>query len=385
MIPLRMASRFCGLAQARLLFTNAGRFASRRSSRADDVNREHTLIHIDEQFRNVPKENRNKATFMEAIAMFKKRTRNDRGHVEFINSAMKQMKDYGLHKDLDVYKALLDVFPKGPLVATNVWQKMFMHFPHQQTCCVRLLDEMEWNGVYPDKQVHDKVVEIFGDWTYAAKKSRRMFYWLPRFRYMNKYLDKKLQRDRHLDLDFAEAAKLALEMMCRDKGTQITYTTAEKDSNLIVSAQSPLQRRLIKRMPTDSTCFYVDGPFYVWLVAKRVPYITLTTPPTRTLAELTDKWTDHEQLDDIDNTRLYDGIFGDTFTDDATVHEQVNETILGMACVEQLNEMSAFAWITHLQSLCPPLKKATVVLRIGEKNEQQADERQHQREEASGR
>ncbi|KAI6180816.1 Evolutionarily conserved signaling intermediate in Toll pathway, mitochondrial [Aphelenchoides besseyi] len=335
------------------------RFASSTSA---NPNREVGLIHIDDHFRSIPKENRNKQTFLEAIELFKRRARNERGHVEFINSAMKQMKEFGLHKDLDIYKALLDVFPKGSLVSRNQWQKMFMHFPHQQSCCMRLLDEMEWNMVYPDREVHDKVIEIFGDWTQAAKKSRRMFYWLPRLRYTNKYLDKKLQRDRHADLDFAESARLALEMMSRDKGTEITYSTVANDQNLIVSAQSPLQRRLIRRMPMDSTCFYIDGPFYVYLVAKRIPYITLTTPPIRDHEQLADKFIDHAELEDINSVRLYDGIMPED--DDPTIHEQTTETILGLAAIEKLSEASASAWITHLQFLCAPLKTATVILRI---------------------
>jgi Evolutionarily conserved signalling intermediate in Toll pathway len=41
--------------------------------------------------------------------------------VEFIYAA-EYLKEFGLHKDLDVYKALLNVFPKGPLIPTNAVQ-----------------------------------------------------------------------------------------------------------------------------------------------------------------------------------------------------------------------------------------------------------------------
>jgi len=50
------------------------------------------------------------------------RGKSGRGHVEFIYAAMKHLKEYGLHKDVDVYKALLNVFPKGPLIPTNAVQ-----------------------------------------------------------------------------------------------------------------------------------------------------------------------------------------------------------------------------------------------------------------------
>jgi signaling intermediate in Toll pathway protein len=58
--------------------------------------------------------------------MFIKRSKNERGQVEFIHSALKHMKEYGLHKDIEVYKALLKVFPVGPLLPKNVWQVCFV-------------------------------------------------------------------------------------------------------------------------------------------------------------------------------------------------------------------------------------------------------------------
>src|SRR3569833_2785803 len=82
---------------------------------------------------------------------------HQRGYVEFLNTALKYLKKYDVHKDLDTYKALLNVFPKGPLIPTNQMQvflelrgieKIFMHYPLQQNCCVRILDEMEWNSKF---------------------------------------------------------------------------------------------------------------------------------------------------------------------------------------------------------------------------------------------
>ena len=45
-----------------------------------------------------------------------------RGHVEFLNTALKYLKEYNIHKDLQTYKNLLNVFPKGPLIPTNQFQ-----------------------------------------------------------------------------------------------------------------------------------------------------------------------------------------------------------------------------------------------------------------------
>jgi hypothetical protein len=120
---------------------------------------------------------------------------------------------------------------------------MFLHYPHQQFCCIRLLDEMEWNSkffcvnfdhtlsvVYPDFEVFEIVKSRFGAWSFTTKKVRRMLYWYPRLRYTNKYLDRKLQDERHAELSFVQRANMALRMMSRDKGAQITYTKVEFDA-----------------------------------------------------------------------------------------------------------------------------------------------------------
>lgn len=63
--------------------------------------------------------------------------------------------------------------------------------------------------------------------------------------------------------------------MCRDAGTQLSsfkaFFTEEgpEYNNWIVSAQSPLQRRLIADLPRGSTC-YVDGPSQVWIREQMV-------------------------------------------------------------------------------------------------------------------
>lgn len=65
-------------------------------------------------FENV--ENKNKNTYLEMVKIFVNRDHiYRRGHVEFIYSALKNMEEFGVHKDLEVYKALIDVLPKGKM------------------------------------------------------------------------------------------------------------------------------------------------------------------------------------------------------------------------------------------------------------------------------
>lgn len=89
---------------------------------------------------------KNKDSFLEMIDVFIEITRKRSGHVEFIDSALKYMKEFGVHKDLEVYKALINVLPKGKLVPENFLQSEFMHYPKQQNCIINLLEQMEDNG-----------------------------------------------------------------------------------------------------------------------------------------------------------------------------------------------------------------------------------------------
>lgn len=94
----------------------------------------------------VTKPQKTKETYLEVIKMFEGRDTRRRGHVEFIYAALGRMKEFGVEKDLEVYKALVEVLPKGKMVPDNVFQAEFMHYPKQQQCAVDLLEQMEDNG-----------------------------------------------------------------------------------------------------------------------------------------------------------------------------------------------------------------------------------------------
>lgn len=92
-------------------------------------------------------DNKNKETFLDMLHIFTDRDIYRRGHVEFIYSALKHMENFGVHKDLEVYKSLIDVLPKGKFIPTNIFQAEFMHYPKQQQCVIDLLQQMEDNGM----------------------------------------------------------------------------------------------------------------------------------------------------------------------------------------------------------------------------------------------
>lgn len=91
---------------------------------------------------------KNKETYLEVVKMFEGRDNRRRGHVEFIYAALARMKEFGVQKDLEVYKALVEVLPKGKFIPKNIFQAEFMHYPKQQQCAVDLLEQMEDNSTY---------------------------------------------------------------------------------------------------------------------------------------------------------------------------------------------------------------------------------------------
>uniref|UniRef100_A0A7E4UMQ0 Evolutionarily conserved signaling intermediate in Toll pathway, mitochondrial n=1 Tax=Panagrellus redivivus TaxID=6233 RepID=A0A7E4UMQ0_PANRE len=320
------------------------------------------LLHIDEQFRKIPKEDRNKATFNTAIELFQHNRMRTRGHVEFLNTALKYLEEYNLHKDLDTYKSLLKVFPKGPLIPTNVFQKMFLHFPMQQQCCVKILDMMEWHGVQPDKEVHDIVANTFGEWNFATRKIKRMLYWMPKLRYSNKYLDRRMVENKNLD-DKA-LAKVALKMMCRDPGTTFTLVKtpsddAEAENSWVVSAQAPLQKKLITDLAPEST-IYVDGPNVVYLLEKPIKYFVLSSDPFNTNF---DEFIEQRDIYDMKDFR--GKVFSDrTDLTERNLHQQSDKTILAMAVFEYQTESMAVRWLDHLSEMNPKLNDMSVLFRV---------------------
>lgn len=101
-------------------------------------------IAIYHDFKQIDK--KDKKTFIEMVKIYETKGKHRRGHVEFIYSALSHMEEYGVHKDLEVYKSLVDIFPKGKFIPQNMFQAEFMHYPKQQNCAVDLLEQMEDNG-----------------------------------------------------------------------------------------------------------------------------------------------------------------------------------------------------------------------------------------------
>ena len=131
------------------------------------------------------------------------------GDCEFVLGALKILKPLNLHRELEVYKQLMSVFPKEKMKTESYYQQVFTHYPKHQETAVCLLEEMGNHNVFPDKEMRIIVRDIFGGLSDVHRKVMSINYW-------NTKLARKSPfptPDRHLEDKF-EIAKLALKKMC---------------------------------------------------------------------------------------------------------------------------------------------------------------------------
>jgi len=107
------------------------------------------IVHQGEYFDKVDEQERNKQTYHQALALYRKRNPlYRRGHVEFIYAALERMVEFSVHRDLSTYKQLMTLFPEGKMVARGPWEVEFMYYPKQQQCAIDVMDMMEMHGIF---------------------------------------------------------------------------------------------------------------------------------------------------------------------------------------------------------------------------------------------
>ena len=109
------------------------------------------------------------------------------GYTEFITAALPAMKEFGVHKDIDSYKALMRVFPKGAFVPTSkIAAGFFAHYVQQQTA-LKILIQMEENGIMPDKEFESIIIDAFSKYSLVWERCARMTYWMTKFKNANPF------------------------------------------------------------------------------------------------------------------------------------------------------------------------------------------------------
>jgi len=309
-------------------------------------------------------ENRNKETFLAAINMYYTRDVQRRGHVEFIYSALNHMEEFGVHRDLEAYKNILDILPKGKMIPTNVFQAEFMHYPKQQQCAIDLLEKMEDNGVIPDPETETMIMNTFGKHGHPMKKLMRMSYWMPKFKNASPWALPQTIPNSNLEI-----GKLAVTRMCSidPASTVETFQTKELEDSIddtwIVSGQSPIQQELLEKLESHKAV-YVEGGFPIWLRRTTINYFILRCEPV----PLSKKDFDlRSQFDFDDVSQLKSWILGEenlTPKDvivQPSVHEQEDGTILAIAVTGTSSKDSLLSWIRFLERKNPHLANLSVI------------------------
>ena len=319
------------------------------------------LIHIEVHWFN--DEEKTRETFLDKADLFKKSvTKHRMGQTEFVYAALRVMKDYGVHKDITAYKALIDIFPKGIMVPQNIIQSGLYHYLKQQIAVIEILYQMESFRLPLDSEIERMVVDTFGKDSYVWRKVARNLYWTSKF--IN--ADPNPVPENLNEFDPLEMAKIALKRMCPDLKTKITaFSSAQVEGSLdktwILLAQSPLQVELISELPEDEP-FYLEGPLRVWLQEHQITYFMLTADNKDGRKKATEK----EDPNDVARLPLnfYALPKKDALMKPKSIHIQEDGYILALGATGTSSRDSLLSWVRILEQLNPAMKNRRVVFKI---------------------
>lgn len=213
-------------------------------------------------------------------------TKRRQNHVDIIYVALKNLKSVRLDKDLEVYKKILNILPKGKMIPRNIIQAEFQHYPKQQQCAIDLLEQMEDNGVIPDPEMETMLLNIFGKRGYPLRKYWRMMYWMPKFKNSSPFpLDSEFLKKFPGNADYRSEVQddsqedeylnqLALLTLKRIAGVDLTVEYHQKFNRYSYSL-APNQVEMFNGFPTEKWSFTVEGPYHTWYHHHLVEYFLL--------------------------------------------------------------------------------------------------------------
>ncbi|XP_015263028.1 PREDICTED: evolutionarily conserved signaling intermediate in Toll pathway, mitochondrial [Gekko japonicus] len=330
----------------------------------DNKDTDRSLVTVDNLFERGAK---TKATFQEALDVFCKQDIRRRGHVEFIYAALRKMKEFGVERDIAIYNKILDVFPKEVFVPQNFIQRMYNHYPRQQECGVQVLEQMETNGVMPNKETYFLLLQIFGDKSHPVRKYQRILYWFPKFKHVNPH-----PVPDPLPQDPVDLARLSLQRMAADLDARVTAyqlphvevldSGKEIEHPHITGIQSPDQQSLLARHNPERPVF-VEGPFRLWLKNACVYYYVLR-------AELLPLEERKEEVIDPERNFYYPmqldfDLERGPWDDEEFDIDEVEEGPVFAMCMAGAGDQATLAkWIVGLQETNPVLAQTPVVFRL---------------------
>lgn len=303
-------------------------------------------------FKEASEKGADKETFYQLIETFAEVDKRKRGHLQFIETALRYMKHFRVEKDIDAYNRLLDVFPKGVFVARNIWQVIFNHFPEQQTVALKILQKLEDNKLMPNSDTKRILLEVFGRQSHPVKKYQRIMYWFPKFRNINPF-----PLPYELPTDPIQLSELGLKRICEYEA-ELKFISDSEDASkdFIASAQSPEQRDLLSQHPPYRS-LYVEGPFNLWLRDIKLGYYILRSDPIY-LGSLEDDDLEEDE-DEEDNFSLHQT---DPYKGDLLEGPVYAMCMTNNGTQERLN-----LWVKKLQEDNPHLARLPVIFNLFKK------------------
>ncbi|XP_014217677.1 evolutionarily conserved signaling intermediate in Toll pathway, mitochondrial [Copidosoma floridanum] len=305
-------------------------------------------------------ESKNKESFLECLRMYTNSPGKKVDRILFIYAALKYMEEFEVHKDLEIYKAILDILPKGSMVPTNVFQTWFMHYPKEQYCAVALLEQMEDNSVMPDPEMESMLLNIFSSHGLPTQKYWKMMYWMPKFKNLNPWpVPKPIPND---PFELAKLAMVKISSIDVQSVVSVFDTHEVEDSidkTWIVSAMAPKQSELLRKHD-KSKAIYVEGPYRIYVATKSVDYFILRADPApnRKYPDV-----DTDAVDRIRNPYLEATTSKDIIVV-PSVHEEVDATIFAICATGTSSKDTLLSWVRCLQRSNPVLGELAIVFTL---------------------
>lgn len=109
------------------------------------------------------------------------------GYTEFLAAALPAMKEFGVEKDIESYKALMRVFPKGAFIPSSPFIGGLYPNYVQQSSAIKLLCQMEINRIMPDRELEEHIIAVFSKHSMVWRKCARMTYWMTKAKNANPF------------------------------------------------------------------------------------------------------------------------------------------------------------------------------------------------------
>lgn len=329
------------------------------------------------------------------------------GYAEFVAAVLPMLDELGLEKDLESYKALMRIFPKGAFVPYRKINMAFVPYIHQQKAAMNIISKMHENRLMPDKEMEQTIVDAFSEFSHVWQKCARLIYWQTKMKNRNPFPFPEA-----IPTDSMELAIIALKRMTTpiDPQTDVTVYQVWRFCSCLISSQqvwflqtsqlesgnedtwicfsqSDAQQKLIEELDSNKYRVSLDGPCKVWVEQHTVTYFVLRARDMspkpqvdvleQSLSEVHDKngknnrlWNNQTKslsLSLVDVSDIPLAIFGSTEKSKALdpmrqVHIEDDGIVLSIVATGTSSQESLVTFIKMLEKDNPSLKSIPIVI-----------------------